>query len=237
MVLALNNRVVVVSIVNLQGICIIRYLVFVKREIYGYLFTGPHISNSILQRYDEASFSTTLNKDTTNANSEKETIGHIFKHEQLAAAPLCMMKNQVPALSSEHLFKNDVVGIVATLGKVEDDNLSSSDLLYISSAVPRSNTLRVYDSPGSAGSRTLSDPYCRLQRESCLLTSNGKAAIVLVLEETEKISDTNRAHYLGNENSCLLVKALLDDDKRCVKIEDRTIGAVLLIGQSCWFSQ
>ncbi|KAL6546433.1 hypothetical protein OROMI_022154 [Orobanche minor] len=107
--------------------------------------------------------------------------------------------------------------------------LIRSDLLYILSAVPRSNILRVYDSPGSAGSRMLSDPYCRLQRESCLLTSSGKAAIVLVLEETEKISDTNRAHYLGNENSCLLVKALLDDDKRFVKIEDRTMVPLILV--------
>ncbi|KAL6500755.1 hypothetical protein OROHE_025552 [Orobanche hederae] len=104
-----------------------------------------------------------------------------------------------------------------------------SDLLYILSAVPRSNTLRVYDSSGSAGSRTLSDPYCRLQRKSCLLTSNGKAAIVLVLEETEKISDINRAHSSGIENSCLLVKALLDDDKRFVKIEDRTMVPLILV--------
>lgn len=95
------------------------------------------------------------------------------------------------------------------------------NLLQILSAVPRSNTLKVSDNPSSSGSGILSDPYCKLQREGCLLTSNGKVAIVLVLEdieEIEKTSDTNLVNSEGNENAHLLVKALLDDHLRFVKV-------------------
>ncbi|KAK6124142.1 hypothetical protein DH2020_042115 [Rehmannia glutinosa] len=110
-----------------------------------------------------------------------------------------------------------------------------SNLLDILSAVPRSNHLKVSDNPSSAGSGKLSDPYCKLQREGRLLTSNGKVAIVLVLEEIEKIeniSDTNLVNSEGNENACLHVNALLDDDMRFVKIEDRTTVPLVLVSSA-----
>ncbi|KAL6500950.1 hypothetical protein OROHE_025147 [Orobanche hederae] len=100
---------------------------------------------AILEKHNKASFSTTLNKDTTDAKSEEETIGHILKHEQSAAALLCMMKNQAAALSSEHSLTKDVVGIVATLGKVEDDNLSRLLAEYLGKEKMLAVVCKTYD--------------------------------------------------------------------------------------------
>ncbi|KAI3471221.1 hypothetical protein Pfo_027884 [Paulownia fortunei] len=77
-----------------------------------------------LGKYDKASFSRTLNKDPAHVKSEEETIERILKHEKSAAALLLRMKSQAEALSSDHSLTKDLIGIVATLGKVDDDNLS-----------------------------------------------------------------------------------------------------------------
>ncbi|KAK4436218.1 protein DEFECTIVE IN MERISTEM SILENCING 3 [Sesamum alatum] len=77
-----------------------------------------------LGKYDKASFFKAVNKDPALVKSEEETIDHILKHENSAAALLSMMKSQAEALSSDHSLTKDVIGIVATLGKVDDDNLS-----------------------------------------------------------------------------------------------------------------
>ncbi|XP_047941494.1 protein DEFECTIVE IN MERISTEM SILENCING 3-like isoform X3 [Salvia hispanica] len=54
--------------------------------------------------------------------SEEETTQHIMKYENSAAALLCKIKTEVQF--SDDLLIKDVVGIVATLGKVDDANLS-----------------------------------------------------------------------------------------------------------------
>ncbi|KAL0340967.1 UNVERIFIED_CONTAM: protein DEFECTIVE IN MERISTEM SILENCING 3 [Sesamum radiatum] len=77
-----------------------------------------------LGKYDKASFSRTVNNDPALLKSEEETIDHILKNENSAAALLSRMKSQAEALSSDHSLTKDVIGIVATLGKVDDDNLS-----------------------------------------------------------------------------------------------------------------
>ncbi|KAL0382441.1 UNVERIFIED_CONTAM: protein DEFECTIVE IN MERISTEM SILENCING 3 [Sesamum calycinum] len=77
-----------------------------------------------LGKYDKASFSRTVNNDPALVKSEEETIDHILKNENSAAALLSRMKSQAEALSSDHSLTKDVIGIVATLGKVDDDNLS-----------------------------------------------------------------------------------------------------------------
>lgn len=56
--------------------------------------------------------------------SEEETIENILKHENSGAAIVYRMKVQAEALSSDHSLTKDVIGIVATLGKVDDDNIS-----------------------------------------------------------------------------------------------------------------
>lgn len=55
-------------------------------------------------------------------DSKEETIRHIMKYEKSAAALLCNMKSESEFL--DHQLTKDVIGIVATLGKVDDANLS-----------------------------------------------------------------------------------------------------------------
>ncbi|KAK6117693.1 hypothetical protein DH2020_048545 [Rehmannia glutinosa] len=77
-----------------------------------------------LEKYDKEILPNTVDKDPAHVKSEEETIEHVLKHEKSAAALLFMMKSQAKALSSEHSLTKDVIGIVATLAKVDDDNLS-----------------------------------------------------------------------------------------------------------------
>ncbi|KAI3456071.1 hypothetical protein Pfo_012734 [Paulownia fortunei] len=138
-----------------------------------------------------------------------------------------------------NLLANQIVTVNSKLLQQALQNIeipsTRPNLLHILSAVPRSNTLRVSDNPSSAGSGKLSDPFCKLQSEGCLLTCNGKVVIVLVLEEIaeiEKTSETNLVNSNGNENVCLLVKALLDDHVRFVKIEDRSTVPLVLVSSA-----
>ncbi|KAL7147337.1 hypothetical protein ABFS83_06G100900 [Erythranthe nasuta] len=77
-----------------------------------------------LAKCDKSSISKEVNIDSIHAKSEEEIIERILKHEHSAAAILCRMKSEAEALSIDHSLTKDVIGIVATLGKVEDDNLS-----------------------------------------------------------------------------------------------------------------
>ncbi|KAL3521795.1 hypothetical protein ACH5RR_014629 [Cinchona calisaya] len=76
-----------------------------------------------------------LGKHSTNANAsakedlshvgnEEETIEHILMRENSAAGILCQLKTHQESQTSHVPWMKDVVGIVATLGNVEDDNLS-----------------------------------------------------------------------------------------------------------------
>lgn len=135
------------------------------------------------------------------------------------------------------LLANQIVTVNSKLLQQALQNIqiqsTRSDLLQILSAVPRSNKLKVSDDPSSSGTGMLSDPYRKQQRAGCVLTSDGKVAIVLVLEDIEEIkntSDSSLVNSEGNENANLLIKTLLDDHARFVKIEDRPILPLLLVG-------
>lgn len=87
--------------------------------------------------------------------------------------------------------------------------------------MPRSNRLKVPDNPSSNGTGVLPDPYCTLQRAGCEMISNGKVAIVLILEDiegTEGTSNNNLVDSEGNESANPLLKALLDDNSRFPKV-------------------
>ncbi|CAA3006645.1 Hypothetical predicted protein [Olea europaea subsp. europaea] len=74
----------------------------------------------------------TENENHVHVKSEEETIEHILRHEKSAAAILCQLKTQhVDQVSNLHWTK-DVVGIVATLGKVDDDGSILQFLIYAS---------------------------------------------------------------------------------------------------------
>ncbi|CAN6483413.1 unnamed protein product [Victoria cruziana] len=63
-----------------------------------------------------------LSHNGENKQSEQETVGRILLQEKSAASLLCRIKN---LQTSDYPLFQDVLGIVATLGKAPDDNLSS----------------------------------------------------------------------------------------------------------------
>ncbi|XP_011080655.1 protein DEFECTIVE IN MERISTEM SILENCING 3 [Sesamum indicum] len=75
-------------------------------------------------KYHTASFSKVENEDPSSVESEEEIIQHILKCKKSVAALLCRMRSNPEAQVSDHPLMKDVLGIVATLGKVDDVNLS-----------------------------------------------------------------------------------------------------------------
>ncbi|KAK4489727.1 hypothetical protein RD792_000362 [Penstemon davidsonii] len=61
---------------------------------------------------------------STNEDTEEDTIQHILRYEKSAAALLCRTKSKPESELSDNPFTKHVLGIVATLGKVDDENLS-----------------------------------------------------------------------------------------------------------------
>lgn len=74
----------------------------------------------ILGKYHSATTPTTANDD----HSEKETTEKILQHEKSAAGILLQLKTRHGNRAADIPLTKDVVGIVAMLGKVDDDNLS-----------------------------------------------------------------------------------------------------------------
>lgn len=62
--------------------------------------------------------------DNPNPTNDEEVNKQILQHEKSAAGILCQLKIRHGAQASHLTLTKDVVGIVATLGKVEDDILS-----------------------------------------------------------------------------------------------------------------
>ncbi|KAK7350985.1 hypothetical protein VNO77_10093 [Canavalia gladiata] len=81
------------------------------------------LDDSILHLQEFSSTTKIGDMDTPQPNNE-EVNKQILKHEKSAAAVLCQLKIRHGAQASHLTLTKDVVGIVATLGKVEDDNLS-----------------------------------------------------------------------------------------------------------------
>ncbi|KAL2542264.1 Protein DEFECTIVE IN MERISTEM SILENCING 3 [Abeliophyllum distichum] len=77
-----------------------------------------------LGKYHTTSISMMENEDPAHLKNEAETVEHILRHEKSAAGILCQLKTQHETQASDIQWTKDVVGIVATLGKVDDDNLS-----------------------------------------------------------------------------------------------------------------
>lgn len=63
-------------------------------------------------------------EDHSHDESGTQTVDNIIKHEKSAAGILCKLKSHHGTQASQLPLTKDVVGIVATLGKVNDDSLS-----------------------------------------------------------------------------------------------------------------
>lgn len=64
------------------------------------------------------------NADDPHGTIEEEVNKQILQREKSAAGVFCQLKTRHGAQASLLTLTKDVVGIVATLGKVEDENLS-----------------------------------------------------------------------------------------------------------------
>ncbi|XP_019070150.1 protein DEFECTIVE IN MERISTEM SILENCING 3 isoform X2 [Solanum lycopersicum] len=88
------------------------------------------LDNSILDmqvalgKYQTASESGSENEELSHVQSEEETLGNIFLHEKSAAGIWYELKCHHGTQASHLPLMKDVVGIVAMLGSVDDDNLS-----------------------------------------------------------------------------------------------------------------
>ncbi|XP_078429109.1 defective in meristem silencing 3 [Wolffia australiana] len=75
-----------------------------------------------LGKYHSSASSEELNS-VSNQESEQQTVKCILNLETTAASIICSLKLQ-PSLSIQSFPSKDVIGVVAQLGKVDDDNLS-----------------------------------------------------------------------------------------------------------------
>ncbi|KAK8658376.1 hypothetical protein V6N13_036583 [Hibiscus sabdariffa] len=64
------------------------------------------------------------NKDQSHLQSEHEITEQILRHEKSAAGILCQLKTHHGPQASHLSLTKDIMGAVATLGKVDDENLS-----------------------------------------------------------------------------------------------------------------
>ncbi|KAF7131492.1 hypothetical protein RHSIM_Rhsim09G0205800 [Rhododendron simsii] len=77
-----------------------------------------------LGKYHSSSSPMIKDEDHSHVDSEEETVENIIKQEKSAAGILCVLKTRHANQTSHLPLTKDVLGIVATLGKVDDDNLS-----------------------------------------------------------------------------------------------------------------
>ncbi|KAL7003615.1 hypothetical protein U1Q18_004766 [Sarracenia purpurea var. burkii] len=77
-----------------------------------------------LGKYHSSSTPMIEAEDQTRVDSEEETVEQIIGHEKSAAGVLCLLKTRHGSQASHLPLIKDVLGIVAQLGKVDDDNLS-----------------------------------------------------------------------------------------------------------------
>ncbi|XVF10078.1 hypothetical protein REPUB_Repub07fG0152200 [Reevesia pubescens] len=78
----------------------------------------------MLGKYHSSSALNIENKDHSHLQSEEETTEQILRHEKSAAGILCQLKTCHGTQASHLVLTKDVLGPVATLGKVDDENLS-----------------------------------------------------------------------------------------------------------------
>ncbi|KAB1211865.1 hypothetical protein CJ030_MR5G004832 [Morella rubra] len=69
--------------------------------------------------------------DNSQLQTEEQTTEQILQREKFAAGILCQLKTRHGAQASSLPLTKDVLGIVATLGQLEDDNLSKLFAEYL----------------------------------------------------------------------------------------------------------
>ncbi|KAJ0038317.1 hypothetical protein Pint_22581 [Pistacia integerrima] len=116
----------------------------------------------ILGKYYSSSGPKTENEDHFNLQSEEETTGQILQHEKSAAGVFCKLKTRHGSQASHLQPTKDVLGIVASLGKVVDENLSRLFSKYLGMDTMFAIVCKTYEAD---------DPQRRLD----ILRPNGKS--------------------------------------------------------------
>lgn len=106
------------------------------RDSWWCLFQHLHkfLSTVILGKYHASSTPTIENKDDssdTQSEDKPSDQKQILQQENSAASILCQLKTNPKMLASEPTLNDDVLGVVAELGTVDDSSLSRSLLLQI----------------------------------------------------------------------------------------------------------
>ncbi|KAF3659494.1 putative protein IQ-DOMAIN 1-like [Capsicum annuum] len=110
-------------------------IIFLKAQKNG-------LDNSILDmqvafgKYHTAGKSGSENEELSHVRSEEETIEHILKHEKSAAGIWCQLKTHHGTQASHLPMLKDILGVVAMLGNVDDDNLNRWTIEYVSRRSP-----------------------------------------------------------------------------------------------------
>lgn len=84
-----------------------------------FFFFWPNLFSVSLGKYLSAG-----EQNVEDGSSEEETTESILKHANSAAGILCQLKIHGQIQASNVPWMKDVIGIVATLGKLVDDSLS-----------------------------------------------------------------------------------------------------------------
>lgn len=71
-----------------------------------------------------------MNNDTSAQEAEERTVRSILDQDRTAAAIICQLKLRSELASKMPLMK-DILGFVATLGKVNNDNLSRYNISFL----------------------------------------------------------------------------------------------------------
>ncbi|GLT63655.1 hypothetical protein SLA2020_362020 [Shorea laevis] len=85
----------------------------------------------ILGKYHSSTVPKTENEDHSHLESVQKIIENILKHEKSAARIICQLKSHQGTHASHLKLIKDVLGVVATLGKVDDENLSKLLAQYL----------------------------------------------------------------------------------------------------------
>ncbi|XP_052184258.1 protein DEFECTIVE IN MERISTEM SILENCING 3-like [Diospyros lotus] len=99
-----------------------------------------------LGRYHSSSASMIRDENHSNMDSEEETVQQIISHEKSAAGILSLLKTHHGSQTSHLSLTKNVLGIVATLGKVDDDNLSRLLSEYLGIETMLAVVCKTYDS-------------------------------------------------------------------------------------------
>uniref|UniRef100_A0A5B6YUJ3 Uncharacterized protein n=1 Tax=Davidia involucrata TaxID=16924 RepID=A0A5B6YUJ3_DAVIN len=138
------------------------------------------------------------------------------------------------------LLADQIVGVNSILLRQALQNIEIPSKRWNANEFIRANftkeirsTLRISEECFTTGSGEKLNANLRLQEKGQLLTSEGKVAIVLVVDDSKRQGSGSDPILVDSERTedspCLLLQTLLSDDQRLVKVEDRASVPLILV--------